>query len=91
MSRGASFFYGQLIDPVAVVVGAAAVMPPRPIPPYAAGAVIFVVAEEPIPEAKRVSPGIAAMSLMAGSAAMMTLDVGSASAETIGANRCRVA
>ena len=82
MSRGKSFFFGQLsavVEPVAAVVGAAAVLFAQPILPYAlafaAGAMIFVVAEELIPEAKRGSPDIAAMSLMVGFAIMMTLDV----------------
>ena len=82
MSRAKSFFYGQLsatVEPVAAVIGAAAVVLARPILPYAlafaAGAMIFVVAEELIPEAKRGSPDIAAMSLMVGFAVMMTLDV----------------
>lgn len=82
MSRGKSFFFGQLsgiVEPVAAVVGAFAVVLAQPILPYAlafaAGAMIFVVAEELIPEAKRGSPDIAAMSLMFGFAVMMTLDV----------------
>jgi ZIP family zinc transporter len=82
MSRGRSFFFGQLsgiVEPVAAVVGAVAVVLAQPILPYAlafaAGAMIFVVAEELIPEAKRGSPDIAAMSLMVGFAVMMTLDV----------------
>lgn len=82
MSRRKSFFYGQLsgaVEPVAAVVGAAAVIVAQPILPYAlafaAGAMIFVVAEELIPEAKRGSPDIAAISLMVGFAVMMTLDV----------------
>ena len=82
MSRGKSFFYGQIsgvVEPVAAVVGAAAVLFAQPILPYAlafaAGAMIFVVAEELIPEAKRGSPDIAALSLMFGFAVMMTLDV----------------
>lgn len=82
MSRRKSFFYGQLsgiVEPVAAVVGAAAVIVAQPILPYAlafaAGAMIFVVAEELIPEAKRGSPDIAALSLMVGFAVMMTLDV----------------
>ena len=82
MSRGKSFFYGQLsgaVEPIAAVVGATAVLFAQPILPYAlafaAGAMIFVVAEELIPEAKRGSPDIAAMSLMVGFAVMMTLDV----------------
>ena len=82
LSRSRSFFYGQLsavVEPVAGVVGAAAVILARPILPYAlafaAGAMIFVVAEELIPEAKRGSPDIAALALMFGFAVMMTLDV----------------
>ena len=82
ISRGRSFFYGQLsavVEPFAAVVGALAVVLAKPILPYAlafaAGAMIFVVAEELIPEAKRGSPDIAAMSLMVGFAVMMTLDV----------------
>lgn len=82
LSRARSFFYGQLsglAEPVAAVVGAVAVVAAQPILPYAlafaAGAMIFVVAEELIPEAKRGSPDIAAMSLMVGFAVMMTLDV----------------
>lgn len=83
MSRGKSFFYGQLsavVEPIAAVIGVLAVLIAQPMLPYAlafaAGAMIFVVAEELIPEAKRGSPDIAAMSLMAGFAVMMTLDVG---------------
>ena len=82
ISRSRSFFYGQLsavVEPVAGVLGAAAVVLAKPILPYAlafaAGAMIFVVAEELIPEAKRGSPDIAAMSLMVGFSVMMTLDV----------------
>ncbi|WP_047866269.1 ZIP family metal transporter [Rubrobacter aplysinae] len=82
MSPGKSFFFGQMsgiVEPIAAVVGAVAVVVAQPILPYAlafaAGAMIFVVAEELIPEAKRGSPDIAAMSLMFGFAVMMTLDV----------------
>jgi ZIP family zinc transporter len=82
ISRSKSFFYGQLsavVEPIAGVIGAAAVVLVKPILPYAlafaAGAMIFVVAEELVPEAKRGSPDIAAMSLMVGFAVMMTLDV----------------
>ena len=82
LSRSKSFFYGQLsavVEPVAAAIGAAAVLVAQPILPYAlafaAGAMIFVVAEELIPEAKRGSPDIAALALMVGFAVMMTLDV----------------
>jgi zinc transporter, ZIP family len=82
MSRARSFFYGQLsavVEPVAGVLGAAAVVLAKPILPYAlafaAVAMIFVVAEELVPEAKRGSPDIAALSVMVGFSVMMTLDV----------------
>jgi len=82
LGRGRSFFYGQLsavVEPFAAVIGAAAVIFAQPILPYAlafaAGAMIVVVTEELIPEAKRGSPDIAAMALMVGFAVMMTLDV----------------
>ena len=82
MSRSKSFFFGQLsavVEPIAGVLGAAAVVLAKPILPYAlafaAGAMIFVVAEELVPEAKRGSPDIAAMSIMVGFSVMMTLDV----------------
>ncbi len=55
-----SFWFGQLsgmVEPLAGVVGAAAVMLSRPIMPYAmgfaAGAMMFVVIEELIPESQR--------------------------------------
>jgi zinc transporter, ZIP family len=82
ISRSKSFFYGQLsatVEPLAAVIGATAVLVAKPILPYAlafaAGAMIFVVAEELVPEAKRGSPDIAALSLMIGFSVMMTLDV----------------
>ena len=82
ISRSKSFFYGQLsatVEPVAAVLGATAVLVAKPILPYAlafaAGAMIFVVAEELVPEAKRGSPDVAAMALMVGFSVMMILDV----------------
>lgn len=60
MSRLKSFWYGQLsavVEPIAGVIGAAAVIIAQPILPYAlafaAGAMIFVVIEELIPESQR--------------------------------------
>jgi ZIP family zinc transporter len=83
MSRLKSFFYGQasgLVEPIAGVLGAAAVIFIRPLLPYAlafaAGAMIFVVVEEVIPESQ--SSGnthIATLGAMVGFAVMMTLDV----------------
>ncbi len=82
-SRLKSFWAGQLsgfVEPVAGVIGAAAVMLARPILPYAlafaAGAMIFVVIEELIPESQRGGhTDLATMGAMAGFAVMMLLDV----------------
>lgn len=59
LSRRKSFMYGQmsgLVEPIAGVIGAAAVISMQPILPYAlsfaAGAMIYVVVEELIPEAQ---------------------------------------
>jgi ZIP family zinc transporter len=83
MSRLKAFFYGQLsaaVEPLAGVIGAAVVLLARPILPYAlsfaAGAMIFVVVEEVIPESQRSGhTDIATMGAMLGFAVMMTLDV----------------
>ncbi len=83
MSRRRSFWYGQLsgvVEPIAGVVGAAAVILARPILPYAlgfaAGAMIFVVVEELVPESQRGgNTDIATMGAMIGFALMMLLDV----------------
>ncbi|NOR23066.1 MAG: ZIP family metal transporter [Desulforhopalus sp.] len=83
LSRRKSFLYGQasgMVEPIAGVVGAAAVIIMQPILPYAlsfaAGAMIYVVAEELIPEsqAQRHSD-IPTIGVMLGFAIMMTLDV----------------
>ena len=83
MSRGKSFWYGQLsgtVEPIAGVLGAAAVLLMRPILPYAlafaAGAMIYVVVEELIPESQLESiTDVATVGAMLGFALMMTLDV----------------
>ncbi len=83
MSRGRSFFYGQLsatVEPVAAVIGAAAVLLMQPILPYAlsfaAGAMIYVVVEELIPESQQGEhSNIATFGAMTGFAVMMMLDV----------------
>ncbi|MFQ5527721.1 MAG: ZIP family metal transporter [Thermoanaerobaculia bacterium] len=82
-SKAKSFWYGQLsgvVEPVAGVLGAAAVLTWQPILPYAlafaAGAMIFVVVEEVIPEAQSSGNADAAtLGLVAGFVLMMTLDV----------------
>ena len=83
MSRGRALWYGQLsgiVEPVAGVLGAWAVISMASILPYAlafaAGAMIFVVAEELIPESQ--SNGnidLATGGVIGGFAVMMTLDV----------------
>jgi ZIP family zinc transporter len=83
-SRLKSFWYGQLsglVEPAAGVLGAALVYFIQPILPYllafAAGAMIFVVAEELIPEAYREgNDHIATTGLMLGFAIMMAMDAG---------------
>jgi ZIP family zinc transporter len=83
MGRGRAFWYGQLsgiVEPVAAVVGAAVVTVAEPILPYAlafaAGAMIFVVVEEVVPESQAGgNTDAATMGLMAGFTVMMTLDV----------------
>ncbi|MDX9785274.1 MAG: ZIP family metal transporter [Desulfobacterales bacterium] len=82
-SRLKSFWYGQLsgiVEPIAGVTGAMAVIYMRPILPYAlafaAGAMIYVVIEELIPESQlEKNTDLATMGAMAGFAVMMTLDV----------------
>jgi ZIP family zinc transporter len=83
VSKIKSFWYGQLsgmVEPVAGVIGAAAVLTWRPILPYAlafaAGAMIFVVVEEVIPEAQESGHADAAtMGSILGFIVMMVLDV----------------
>ena len=83
LSRLKSFWYGQLsgiVEPIAGVIGAAAVIWMQPILPYAlsfaAGAMIYVVVEEVIPESQLdKNTDIATVGAMIGFALMMTLDV----------------
>lgn len=83
MSVGKSFWYGQLsgiVEPLSAVVGAAAVLMVQPLLPYAlafaAGAMIYVVVEELIPESQlRGNADIATLGTMIGFSVMMVLDV----------------
>lgn len=83
MSRYKSFMYGQasgVVEPIAGVIGAAAVILMRPLLPFAlafaAGAMIFVVAEELIPESQRKGDtDLPTVGVMVGFAIMMCLDV----------------
>jgi ZIP family zinc transporter len=82
-SRLKSFWYGQasgIVEPIAGVLGALSVILIKPILPYAlafaAGAMIYVVVEELIPESQlEKNTDIATIGAMLGFAVMMTLDV----------------
>jgi len=83
LSRGRAFFFGQLsgfVEPVAAVLGALLVLWLTPLLPYAlafaAGAMIFVVAEELIPESQRHgNTDLATLGVLIGFTLMMILDV----------------
>jgi ZIP family zinc transporter len=82
-SRLKAFNYGQLsgiVEPIAAVLGAFLVMTVTPLLPYAlsfaAGAMIFVVVEELIPESQRGNEtDYSTIGAMIGFAVMMVLDV----------------
>jgi len=84
MSKNRSFMYGQfsgIVEPIAGVLGAIFVLKMQNILPYAlcfaAGAMIFVVVEELIPESQREEKNIdlVTMATMVGFSVMMMLDV----------------
>jgi ZIP family zinc transporter len=84
MSKTKSFLMGQasgIVEPIAGVIGALFVMRMQNILPYAlcfaAGAMIFVVVEELIPESQRnyANIDIVTMATMTGFSTMMILDV----------------
>ncbi len=83
LSKTKAFLYGQMsgvVEPIAGVIGAYSVITMRTILPYAlafaAGAMIYVVVEELIPEGKSDKHSDAAtVGAMLGFAVMMTLDV----------------
>ena len=82
MTRGHAFFWGQLsaaIEPIAGVLGAALVVTSAAFLPYgmaaAAGAMLYVVVEELIPETVRSGTiDVATLGFIVGFAMMMTLD-----------------
>lgn len=84
MSRLRAFFFGQLsavVEPVAGVMGAALALAMRSILPYmmafAAGAMLYVVVEELIPETERSGNiDVATLGFIGGFATMMLLDAG---------------
>lgn len=83
MGRMKAFLWGQAsgaVEPMAAVLGAAVVLLIHPLLPYAlafaAGAMIFVVVEELIPEAQRCHHAdLATVGTLAGFVFMMVLDV----------------
>ena len=83
MSMGRSFWFGQLsgmVEPVAGLVGAAAVLSISTILPYAmsfaAGAMFYVVVEELIPECQREgNTNLPTVAAMLGFAVMMILEL----------------
>lgn len=83
MSRSKAFFYGQLsavVEPIAAAVGVIAVINMISILPYAlsfaAGAMIFVVVEELIPEAHlKGNADVVSLATLIGFSVMMVLDV----------------
>ena len=83
-TRFKSFWYGQLsalVEPFAAVIGAVAVTFFTPLLPYAlafaAGAMIFVVVEEVIPETQQDKyTDVATLGFILGFIVMMILDVG---------------
>mgnify|MGYP006426771861 CR=1 FL=1 len=83
LSRWKSWKWGQLsaiVEPIFAVIGAAVVMQVLPILPYAlafaAGAMIFIVVEEVIPESQSGgNTDLATMGLILGFIVMMVLDV----------------
>lgn len=82
MSRWRAFFWGQLsavVEPVAGVLGAAVVLVSGAVLPYgmafAAGAMLYVVVEELVPETVRSgTTDVATLGFIGGFAVMMTLD-----------------
>lgn len=84
VSRRKSFWYGQLsaiVEPIFGVLGAVAVVYMEPILPFAlafaAGAMIYVVVEEVIPETQRDKfTDVAVLGFIGGFLVMMILDVG---------------
>jgi ZIP family zinc transporter len=83
MSRAKCFWYGQLsgmVEPIAGLLGVVLVLLMKPLLPYAlafaAGAMIFVVVEDAIPESQSGGHGDqATLGAMLGFAVMMALDV----------------
>jgi len=82
-SKRLAFFYGQLsgmVEPVGGLLGAVAVSLAKPLLPYAlsfaAGAMVFVVADSVVPESHSCGNGrLASWGVIAGFCVMMSMDV----------------
>uniref|UniRef100_A0A7I5E5R6 Zinc transporter ZIP11 n=1 Tax=Haemonchus contortus TaxID=6289 RepID=A0A7I5E5R6_HAECO len=83
-SKLKAFWYGQLsgmVEPISALLGAAAIILMEPLLPYAlafaAGAMIYVVVDDIIPEAQRSGNGkLASVACIIGFLVMMCMDVG---------------
>ena len=83
VSAPKSFWYGQLsgaVEPVSAAIGAVTVLSVQPLLPYAlafaAGAMVYVVVEELIPESQRHgNTDLATLGVMGGFTVMMIMDV----------------
>lgn len=83
LTRARAFFYGQLsaiVEPIFAFIGALLVSVMQPLLPFAlsfaAGAMVFVVVEETVPESQSSGNGdLATTGLLIGFAVMMVLDV----------------
>ena len=83
MSRGKAFFIGQLsgmVEPISAVIGAILVLKIQIILPFllafAAGAMVYVVVEELIPESQsNTRKDLMALFTLIGFSVMMILDV----------------
>ncbi len=82
LSRLKAFWYGQasgIVEPIAGVIGAVAVVLMRPLLPYAlafaAGAMIYVVVEELVPASQEGHSDVGTIGAMGGFSVMMFLDV----------------
>ncbi len=83
MGKFRAWFYGQasaVVEPIAAIIGAIAVLAMQPILPYAlafaAGAMMFVVIEELIPESQHHgNADLATLGALSGFLVMMSLDV----------------
>jgi zinc transporter ZupT len=80
-SKHRAFFYGQLsgmVEPLGGLLGAGAIIVAEPLLPYAlafaAGAMVYVVCDDLVPEAHKLNPKTASIGTMVGFVVMMSMD-----------------